>query len=202
MRVVNYSAPVAAELPLDELKKHLHSLPHLPDLIPYVTSYYRENWGFCLTHHELTALKPGVYQVQIDSEFRQGEVNYGTTYLPGESGSEFLISSYLCHPSMANNELSGPLVLMALYHRLAQWPKRRFSYRFVLAPETIGSLCYLHRYGEHLKECCIGGLVLTCLGGAAGESLHQEGATAAGAHQPGGGLSGAGESTYLGQPGI
>ena len=165
LRVVNYSAPVTAELPLEELKKHLHSLPHLPDLIPYVTSYYRENWGFCLTHHELTALKPGMYRAQIESEFRQGEVNYGTAYLAGESGAEFLISSYLCHPSMANNELSGPLVLMALYHRIAQWPKRRFSYRFVLAPETIGSLCYLHRYGEQLKACCIGGLVLTCLGG-------------------------------------
>lgn len=165
LRVVNYSAPIDDVLPLEKLTPHLHSLPHQPDLIPYVTSYYRENWGFCLTHHEFNSLKPGLYQVKIDSEFRPGGVNYATAMLPGQNESEFLISSYLCHPSMANNELSGPLVLMELYHRLAKWPKRRFNYRFVLAPETIGSICYLHRYGEHLKEFCVGGLVLTCLGG-------------------------------------
>ncbi|MGY3968834.1 DUF4910 domain-containing protein [Aeromonas enteropelogenes] len=167
LRVVNYSAPVEGRYSLEALRPRLHTLPHLPDLIPYVTSYYQPNWGFCLTHNELAQLAPGDYQVRIDSRFQAGEINYGTALLGGESRQEFLLSSYLCHPSMANNELSGPLVLLGLYHRLARWPKRRFSYRFVLAPETIGSLCYLHRYGEHLKSHCIGGLVLTCLGGPA-----------------------------------
>ena len=165
LRVVNYSAPMIGKVSLEALRPQLHTLPQQPDLIPYVTSYYQPNWGFCLTHNELNQLIPGEYQVRIDSQFTPGEINYGSTLLAGDTAQEFLLSSYLCHPSMANNELSGPLVLLGLYQRLLRWPKRRFSYRFVLAPETIGSLCYLDRYGEHLKQHCIGGLVLTCLGG-------------------------------------
>ncbi|MGL5947741.1 MAG: DUF4910 domain-containing protein [Aeromonas sp.] len=167
LHVVNYSVPIDAYFSLGELRPYLHSLPHLPQFIPYVTSYYQPNWGFCLAHEQLTALPEGIYHAQIDSEFRQGEVNFASCLVKGEMPQEVLLSSYLCHPSMANNELSGPLVLLGLYHRIARWKHRRFSYRFALMPETIGSLCYLSQYGEHLKQHCIGGLVLTCLGGSA-----------------------------------
>ena len=165
LHVVNYSEPVDKRLSLEELQSHLHSLPHLPDAIPYVTSYYQRTWGFCLSHAQREQLPDGEYHVQIDSEFVEGGVDFGYCVLEGESDREILLSSYLCHPSMANNELSGPLVLLGLYHRLKQWPRRRYSYRFLINPETIGSLCFLHRYHEHLSEKLAAGLVLTCLGG-------------------------------------
>ena len=166
LHVVNYSGPVDKRLSLEELQAHLHSLPHLPDAIPYVTSYYQRTWGFCLSHAQREQLPDGEYHVQIDSEFVDGGVDFGHCLLEGESDKEILLSSYLCHPSMANNELSGPLVLLGLYHRLKQWPRRRYSYRFLINPETIGSLCFLHRYHEHLSEKLAAGLVLTCLGGS------------------------------------
>lgn len=165
LHVLNYSAPIDAVLPLAELEAHLHSLPALPDAIPYVTSYYKRNWGFCLKDSARRALPPGDYHVHIDSEFVAGGVPVADCVLPGESGAEILLTSYLCHPSLANNELSGPLVLLGLYQRLKQWPRRRYTYRFLLNPETIGSLCYLHLRGEHLKKHLVAGMVLTCLGG-------------------------------------
>jgi aminopeptidase-like protein len=165
LHVVNYSAPVDAVLPLAELQEHLHSLPALPDAIPYVTSYYKRSWGFCLKDSVRRALPPGNYRVQIDSAFVPGGVPVADCLLPGESEAEILLSSYLCHPSLANNELSGPLVLLGLYRRLAAWPRRRYSYRFVLNPETIGSLCYLHLKAGHLRKHMAAGMVLTCLGG-------------------------------------
>lgn len=165
LHVVNYSEGVDRELTLDELQPHLHSLPHLPDAVPYVTSYYNRTWGFCLSHTQRLALKPGAYRVRIDADFSHGRVPLAHTFLDGDSDREILISSYLCHPSLANNELSGPLVLLGLYRRLKAWPRRRHRFRFVLNPETIGSLCYLHLYGEDLKASMDAGLVLTCLGG-------------------------------------
>ncbi|WP_339928668.1 DUF4910 domain-containing protein [uncultured Brevundimonas sp.] len=167
LQVVNYSTPVDVELDLDDLQAHLHSIPDQPDLIPYVTSYYREAWGFCLTHRARQALKPGRYRAVIQSRTYAGGVDFADCMLPGETEREVMLSSYLCHPSLANNELSGPLVLLGLYDRISRWKRRRFSYRFVLAPETIGSLCYLSRHGPQLKESLAGGLVLTCLGGPA-----------------------------------
>jgi aminopeptidase-like protein len=165
LHVLNYSAPVDAVLPLSELDGHLYSLPDLPDAIPYVTSYYKRNWGFCLKHSVRRTLPAGRYHAFIDSEFVDGGVPVADCTLPGESSAEVMLTSYLCHPSLANNELSGPLVLLGLYQRLKAWPRRRYTYRFVLNPETIGSLCYLHLNADHLKNHLAAGLVLTCLGG-------------------------------------
>ncbi len=166
LSIVNYSAPVDATLTLDELSPHLHSRPDLPEAIPYVTSYYQRRWGFCLPHAVRQRLQPGRYHAWIDSDFDgEGGVPYGDVLLPGESSAEILLTSYVCHPSLANNELSGPLALLGVYRLLSAWPRRRFSYRFVLHPETIGSLCYLHARGEHLRRHVVAGAVLTCLGG-------------------------------------
>lgn len=165
LHVVNYSIPVDKKINLEELKNHLYTLSNKPDAIPYVTSYYKRRWGFCLKYNTYKELEHGEYHVYIDSELVNGELNYGHAILPGESEKEILISTYICHPSLANNELSGPMVTAFLYKRLANWSKRRFTYRFVFAPETIGSITYLDKYGEHLKEKLHSGLVLTCLGG-------------------------------------
>lgn len=166
LSVVNYSTPVDGFFELDELQEHLHSIPDQPDWTPYVTSYYQPNWGFCLPHSLRSTLKAGKYRCVIKSSFKVGSVDCGFHYLRGGStGKTVLISSYLCHPSMANNELSGPIVLAALYERLAQWPKRRFDYLFLINPETIGSICFLQSKGTELAASMQAGLVLTCLGG-------------------------------------
>ena len=165
LSVVNYAEPVDRVLSLEDLRPHLYALPDQPDLVPYVTSYYRRNWGFCLPHRTAAALPPGDYHARIDSDFVDGEVTFATAELPGDTDGLVLLTSYLCHPSMANNELSGPLVLLGLYDRIRRWPRRRLTYRFLLNPETIGSLCYLHRHGDELRRRLVGGLVLTCLGG-------------------------------------
>lgn len=167
LHVVNYSCPIHESMSLEALQPHLHSLPNAPDAIPYVTSYYKPNWGFCLSHHARQQLRPGTYRVEIEASFEDGGVPFAQTVLPGESDQEILLSSYLCHPSMANNELSGPLVLLALHQKIKSWEKRRFSYRFLLNPETIGALCFLSRYNPHLQKHMVAGAVLTCLGGRA-----------------------------------
>ena len=165
LHVLNYSESVDHELSLEELQNHLYSLPDNPAAVPYVTSYYNRRWGFCLSDAQRCALKPGNYRAHIESRFESGKVPFATCVLEGESDHEVVLSSYLCHPSMANNELSGPLTLLSLFLRLSAWPRRRFTYRFVLNPETIGALCFLSRYGDQLKDKMVGGLVLTCLGG-------------------------------------
>lgn len=168
LHLLNYSEGIDTTLTLDELQPHLHSIPSLPTAIPYVTSYYKRTWGFCLSDEQRSALGPGTYTAKIDAEFvTSGGVPFATCTLEGESEREILLTSYLCHPSLANNELSGPLVLLALYQRLAKWPRRRFTYRFLLNPETIGALCFLSRYAEHLQANLEAGLVLTCVGGPA-----------------------------------
>lgn len=165
LAVVNYTDSVDEQLFLEELDPHLYTLPEVPDATPYVTSYYERNWGFCLPHNVYESLPEGEYHAYIDSEHSAGELTYGHTVLEGESDYEVLLSSYLCHPSLANNELSGPLALTSLYNCIRSWEDKRFTYRFVVVPETIGSITYLSRYGEHLKDKLVGGLVLTCLGG-------------------------------------
>ncbi len=165
LHVVNYSAPINKKTELEELKQHIHTKPNLPNAIPYAISYYKKRWGFCMEHAKFEGLKEEKYHVFIDSEFIDGELNLGHTLLKGESEKEILISSYLCHPSMANNELSGPVVLTFLYNRISKWEKRNFAYRFVLNPETIGSIAYLSKFGDELIKNMYSGIILTCLGG-------------------------------------
>ncbi len=167
LHVVSYSIPVDQEMTWDELQPHIHTRPDLPEAIPYVTSYYKENWGFCITHQEYETLpREGKYRVVIDSSLAPGSLTYGDLILQGETNEEILCSTYVCHPSMANNELSGPLVTAFLYQYLAALPKRRYTYRFVFVPETIGAIVYLNRHGFYLKENLRAGYVLTCVGDA------------------------------------
>ncbi len=164
LHVVGYSEPVDATLSREELEPHLHSIPELPDAIPYVTSYYRRTWGFCVTQRQRDALGDGPFRVVIDADLGPGHLTYAELVLPGDSTDEVLLSTYVCHPSMANNELSGPVVATALGRWLASLPSRRLTYRLVFLPETIGSLIYLSRHLGHLRERVRAGWVLTCLG--------------------------------------
>ena len=163
LHVVGYSTPVDKEISREDLDEHLFSLPELPDAIPYVTSYYRKFWGFCLTENQRETLSEPHYRVVIDSSLSSGSLTYADLVVPGESKEEVFFSTYICHPSMANNELSGP----ALATCLAKWissQNNRYTYRFVFAPETIGPLVYLSKNLEHLRTNTIAAFNLTCVG--------------------------------------
>jgi len=164
LHLLNYSIPFRGKVSLQEIDSHLHSLPDQPDAIPYVTSYYEPRWGFCLSHNQRQALPLGDYEVVIDTDLVDGKLTLSEAVLPGQEDREVLISTYTCHPSMANNELSGPLVAAFLYRRLAALSSRRLTYRFVFLPETIGSIVYLGLRGPVLKEKLIAGFVVTCVG--------------------------------------
>ena len=162
LHVVNYSAPVNARLSLAELRPHLYSLPDRPDWIPYRTTYYAETWGFCLPHRQLESLPDGEYEVVIDSSLRDGSLTYGECLLPGRVEDEILISTHICHPSLANDNLSGVAVAAVLAQNLASAP-RRYTYRFLFVPGTIGPIAWLARNQD--KACRIKhGLVLACVG--------------------------------------
>lgn len=163
LHVVGYSSPMDRELSLAELKGITHTYPELPEAVPYVTSYYKEASGFCMSQKELDALQEGTYHAVIDSELTVGSLTYGDIVIPGESEKEILFSTYVCHPSMANNELSGPCVALYLADYLSG-AAHKYTYRFVFVPETIGSITYLSRNLSHLKENVIAGYNLSCLG--------------------------------------
>lgn len=139
LHVLNYSVPVNKKLKLKELKEHLFALPEYPDWIPYHTSYYEENWGFCLSYNQLKKFNEDLYHVVIDSTLEDGSLTYGELYLKGESEDEVLLSCYVCHPSMCNDNLSG-VSLLTLLAKFLKKLKLRYSYRFLFIPETIGPL--------------------------------------------------------------
>ena len=164
LHVVGYSVPVDRYMSLDELQEYLYSLPEQPDAIPYVTSYYEERFGFCISDHQRKTLQEGQYRVVIDSELFDGSLTYGELVIPGSNDDEVFISTYICHPSMANNELSGPTVTTYLGRWLKSLRQRRFTYRIVFIPETIGSITYLSKNLKHLKEKVICGFNVSCIG--------------------------------------
>lgn len=166
LHLISYSTPINELFTWDELEKHLHFIPEMPDAIPYKTFYYNENWGFCLSLNELKKLDKTIrYKVVIDAEFNsRGSMTIGERVIKGKKKGEILISTYICHPSMANNELSGPLLTIFLQRLIETQKDNEFSYRFLYLPETIGSIYYLSKEGEYLKENVKAGFVVTCVG--------------------------------------
>lgn len=166
LHVVSYSTPIHRRMPLEELRRHIHTLPDQPHLIPYRTSYYAESWGFCMAHEQLEALSPGIYEVRIDSELKDGRLDYGELVVPGTSGREFLLSAHVCHPSLANDNCSG-LALLAILARQLRGMDTRYTYRFIFAPGTIGALAWLAQNEQRLHLIDMG-LVISCVGDAGG----------------------------------
>jgi aminopeptidase-like protein len=143
LHVVSYSVPVHRRIPIDELQKHLFSLPDHPDWIPYRTSYYNEDWGFCLSERQRKVLTDDTYEVCIDSTLNDGHLTYAEHFLQGESGDEILISCHICHPSLCNDNLSGVGITVQLAQHLSRQANRRYSYRFLFIPGTIGSITWI-----------------------------------------------------------
>lgn len=164
LHVMGYSLPVHKTLSREELLNHVYTIPEQPEWIPYVTSYYKERWGFCMSERQKLAMMDDEYEVLIDSSLEDGSLTYGELILPGETQDEILFSTYLCHPSMANDELSGPCVQTELVKYLKSLPKRRYTYRFLWNPETIGSIAYLSKNWEKLQQHVKAGFVLSCVG--------------------------------------
>jgi len=164
LHVLNYSVPFRGRVPLDELQQHLHSLPEQPLLVPYRTSYYREQWGFCIAHDRRARLPPGEYDVAIDTTLADGSLTYGELVVPGAVEEEVLVSAHCCHPSLANDNLSG-MVLAATLARLMSALATRYTYRFLFLPGTIGSIAWLAR-NEAKARRIAHGLVAACVGDA------------------------------------
>jgi len=170
LHLVGYSRPISKIIKKAELIKNIYSIKNQPNAIPYITSYYKKRWGFCLSHNDKNKIlrnykKNDKFKINIKSNFNhKGNMNYGELLLKGESTDEILISTYVCHPSMANNELSGPIVSMCLMNYYQKLKKLKKSIRFIFIPETIGSIAYISLNLSRLKERVIGGYNLTCIG--------------------------------------
>lgn len=164
LHVLHYSVPVRTHLSLDELRPHLHTLPDHPTWIPYHTSYYAEKWGFCLSQEALDRLPPGEYEAVIDATLEDGSLTYGECVLPGETDEEIVVSSHVCHPSLANDNLSAVAVATFLAQTLLG-AERRYTYRFVFAPGTIGAITWLAMNRDRVDRIRAG-LVLSCVGDA------------------------------------
>jgi aminopeptidase-like protein len=171
LHVVQYSRPIDATMSLAELRPHLHTLPDQPDWIPYRTSYYAESWGFCLTDRQLSTLADEVYRVVIDSDLAAGHLSYAELLIPGATDNTVLFSCHICHPSLANDNLSG-IAVATMLARHVQTLRPRHTYRFLFIPGTIGSLTWLAR-NEDKVERIVHGLVLSCLGDAGGMTYKQ-----------------------------
>ena len=164
LHVVGYSTPIDKVVTKDELEAHLHTLPDQPDAIPYITSYYKENFGFCLTEIQRKSMGEGPFHIYIDSQLFDGNMTYAELFIPGETEEEILFSTYVCHPSMANNELSGPVVAVALAKHIESLEERHFSYRFIFTVENIGATYYISRHLPHMRDHIKAGWVLGCIG--------------------------------------
>ncbi|QGQ94355.1 DUF4910 domain-containing protein [Paenibacillus psychroresistens] len=164
LHLVGYSIPIRGTFTKAELMQHIHTLPEQPNAIPYMTSYYQKGWGFCVEHNRLGEFVDDEYEVVIDTTLEDGHLTIGEGFIRGETKQEILFSTYVCHPSMAINELSGPLVQTMIYHYLRKQKNLKYSYRFLYVPETIGSIVYLSHFGEHLKRHLAAGYVVTCVG--------------------------------------
>lgn len=164
LHILGYSLPKDEIITKDELLEHVYTQPDQPDWIPYVTSYYKERWGFCMSENQKKDLTEDKYHIFIDSTLEPGSLTYGELIVPGETDEEILFSTYLCHPSMANNELSGPVLQVELIKYIKSLTQRRYTYRFVFIPETIGSITYCSRNLDLLKRNTKAGFVLSCVG--------------------------------------
>jgi aminopeptidase-like protein len=163
LHVVGYSVPVRARMSLADLRPHLHVLPEQPDWIPYRTSYYSDNWGFCLSQRQLDSLQEAEYEVCIDSSLEPGQLTYGELALPGQADGEILLSTHVCHPSLCDDNLSAIAVSVFVARHLANAPHRRYTIRFLYAPGTVGAITWLARNGERASRVRHG-LTLVCLG--------------------------------------
>jgi aminopeptidase-like protein len=163
LHLVSYSVPMNQVVSRMEILAHIHSDPETPEWIPYRTTYYKKDWGFCIPHKDLAAFVDEEYLVVIDSKFSEGALEVGELTFPGKTSAQVVFSTYICHPSMANNELSGPVVLNALAKYLSQID-HYYSYTFLFLPETIGAVAYLSRELEKLKKNVVAGYVVTCVG--------------------------------------
>lgn len=165
LHVIGYSEPVKCDLTLEELKSHLHFDENHPEAIPYLTSYYQRRWGFCLSKRSFDRLKKGTYHVEIDSSFNEkGSLTYAEAFIPGKRRKEIVFSSYICHPSMANDSLSGVALTVKLCEYIMKRGGSHYSYRFLFVPETIGSIAYLSKNRTRMMRDTYCGMVLTCLG--------------------------------------
>lgn len=164
LHIVGYSHAVNKIITLSELKKHIHTFKKNKNAIPYVTSYYKKTWGFCISQNQLKKIKNKKYQVVVKSSFKKGVMNYGETLFKGKYKKEIFFSTYICHPSMVNNELSGPVINTALIDYVKNLKNKRYSYRFVFVPETIGSIAYINQNLKKLQKNMLAGFIINCAG--------------------------------------